>query len=190
MTPKLRIFLTSVLLAIPLDQVTKIWIDRNLVFGDRIPVIEGFFYLTHVRNPGAAFSLFATMNATYRTAFFVSISLVALGIIVSFYRNLAPGDRLSALALGSIFGGAIGNLIDRITRGEVVDFLQFRLWTGYSWPDFNFADTFIVVGVGLLVIELLANEGENRSGDQNDAVRSKVSAATLPTSIDHDSGSR
>ena len=83
--------------------------------------------------------------------------------MVSFFRKLAPGDRLSALALGCILGGAVGNLIDRVLRGEVVDFLHFRLWGGYSWPDFNFADSFIVIGVGLLLLELLAAEGESRA---------------------------
>lgn len=190
MTPKLRIFLASVLLVIPLDQATKIWIDHNLVFGDRISVIEGFFYITHVRNPGAAFSLFATMDATYRTTFFVAISLVALAIIVSFFRSLAPGDRLSSLALGSIFGGAIGNLIDRITRGEVVDFLQFRLWSGYSWPDFNVADTCIVVGVGLLVIELLASEGETRGAADGNAVRPHIGAPAPSVPVDEKPGAR
>jgi signal peptidase II len=69
-------------------------------------------------------------------------------IILSFFRQLAPGDRLSALALGSSSAAPSANLIDRIFRGEVVDFLHFKLWRGYSWPDFNLADSFIVVGVG------------------------------------------
>jgi signal peptidase II len=62
-------------------------------------------------------------------------------------------------------GGAIGNLLDRIFRAEVVDFLHFRLWSGYSWPDFNFADSFIVVGVALLLLQLMAAEGESRAGN-------------------------
>lgn len=169
MSPKLRIFLATLLATAPADQLTKLWIDRNLAFGDRIPVVEGFFYLTHVRNPGAAFSLFATMDGSLRRTFFLTISAVALAMVISFFRKLPPTDRLSALALGSIFGGAIGNLVDRVFRDEVVDFLHFRLWTGYSWPDFNLADTFIVVGVGLLVIELLATEGESRGGDGENA---------------------
>jgi signal peptidase II len=85
-------------------------------------------------------------------------------MIFSFYRRLAPGERLSALSLGMILGGAGGNLVDRIFRGEVVDFLHFRLWGGYQWPDFNLADSFIVVGVALLLIELLASEAEARGG--------------------------
>jgi signal peptidase II len=164
MTPKLRIAVLAFALSLSLDFFTKQLVIRNLVFSDRIEIIEGFFYLTHVRNPGAAFGLFATWHSEWRLGFFIGISLVALGIVVSFFRKLAPGDRLSALALGFISGGAVGNLIDRVWRKEVVDFLHFKLWQGYSWPDFNLADSFIVVGVALLVLELLASEGESRAG--------------------------
>ena len=97
-----------------------------------------------------------------------SLLLLAIGIIVSFFRQLAPGDRLSALALGLILGGAVGNLIDRIWRGEVVDFLHFKLWQGYSWPDFNLADSFIVVGVAILILDMVASEGEERAAPEAD----------------------
>ena len=99
---------------------------------------------------------------------FLSVSAVAVGIILSFFHKLAPGDRLSALALGCILGGAVGNLIDRLRYQEVVDFLHFRLWQGYSWPDFNFADSFIVVGVALLVLEMVATEGGPRVSAEHD----------------------
>jgi len=164
MAPKLRIALLAFVASLSLDVITKSLVAHQLAYSDKIEIIEGFFYLTHVRNPGAAFGLFASAPKEWRLAFFIGISLLALGIVVSFFRKLAPGDRLSALALGFISGGAVGNLIDRILRHEVVDFLHFRLWQGYSWPDFNFADSFIVVGVGLLVLELLAFEGESRTG--------------------------
>jgi signal peptidase II len=144
----------------PLDYATKWLVNRNLSFGEQREVIEGFFYLTHVRNTGAAFGLFADAPAEIRLSFFIGISVVAIGIIFSFYRKLAPREWLSALALGFILGGAAGNLHDRIRFGEVVDFLHFKLWGGYSWPDFNLADSFIVVGVALLILELLASEGE------------------------------
>lgn len=162
MPPKLKAFLAAVAVTLPLDQLSKAWIAHSLTYADRITVIEGFFYITHVRNPGAAFGMFTETSADIRLPFFIGVSLVAVGIIVSFYRKLAPGDRREALTLGLILGGALGNLLDRIFREEVVDFLHFRLWAGYSWPDFNFADTFIVVGVGLLLLELLATEGEGR----------------------------
>jgi len=168
MAPKLRVGLFAFVASLALDWFTKHLVVTHLDFSDKVEVIEGFFYLTHVRNPGAAFGLFATWPEEWRLGFFIGVSLLALGIVVSFFRKLAPGDRLSALALGFISGGAVGNLIDRVARHEVVDFLHFKLWQGYSWPDFNLADSFIVVGVALLVLELLASEGESRAGAEGD----------------------
>lgn len=173
MSPKAKLFWPACVLAFASDMATKLWVDASLSFADRIPVVEGFFYLTHVRNPGAAFGLFSGAPATLRITLFVGITLVAIAMIFSFYRRLAPGERLSALSLGMILGGAGGNLVDRIFRGEVVDFLHFRLWGGYQWPDFNLADSFIVVGVALLIIELLASEAETGggpAGDSGDAI--------------------
>ena len=163
MMPKTGIFVGASLASVFLDQATKLAVAANLSFSDRIPVIEDFFYITHARNPGAAFGLFGDAPVAVRLTLFIGITLVALGMVVNFYRKLAPGDRFSALSLGLILGGAVGNLIDRVFRGEVVDFLHFRLWGGYQWPDFNLADSFIVVGVAFLVIELLAAEGEARN---------------------------
>jgi signal peptidase II len=168
MSPKLRVALLAFTASLSLDLLTKHLVMRHLAFSDRIEIVDGFFYLTHVRNPGAAFGLFASWPEQWRLGFFIGVSLLALGIVVSFFRKLAPGDRLSSIALGFISGGAVGNLIDRVTRHEVVDFLHFKLWQGYSWPDFNLADSFIVVGVALLVLELLASEGESRAGAEGD----------------------
>jgi signal peptidase II len=168
MTPKQAFALGAFAISLPLDLLTKWIVERNLSYSDRIPVIEGFFYLTHVRNPGAAFGLFADGDPQIRLLVFIAVSIVAVGIILSFFRQLAPGDRLSALALGLILGGAVGNLLDRIFRGEVVDFLHFKLWRGYTWPDFNLADSFIVVGVAFLILELLASEGEDRAAAEPD----------------------
>jgi len=162
MLPKLKFFLAAILFGLPLDLLTKEWVNQSLTYADRIPVIDGFFYLTHVRNPGAAFGLFASSPAVFRLTFFISMTLVAIGLIYSFYRKLAPGDRFAALSLGLILSGAVGNLLDRIRYGEVVDFLHFILPGGYSWPDFNVADSLIVVGVIFLVLELFAVEGESR----------------------------
>lgn len=163
MSPKLKVALGAFLVAVPTDQITKYLVNRYLVYSDRISLVEGVLYLTHVRNTGAAFGLFSDAAPTLRMILFVGVSLVAMAIILSFYLKLAPGDRLSALALGLILGGACGNLIDRIQLGEVIDFIHVRLWGGYSWPDFNFADSFIVVGVSILILELLASEAESRA---------------------------
>ena len=152
MTPKLRIALLAFTASLSLDVLTKYLVTRHLVFSDRVEVVEGFFYLTHVRNPGAAFGLFATWHSEWRLGFFIGISLLALGIVVSFFRKLAPGDRLSALALGFISGGAVGNLIDRIAYGEVIDFLDVY-YEGWHWPAFNVADSAISVGAAILIAE-------------------------------------
>jgi len=163
MAPKYRVGLSAFAVGLALDILTKYLVNQNLTYADRIPIIEGFFYLTHVRNTGAAFGFFQDAPEPFRLTFFIGISIVAIGIIFQFFRGLAPGDRLSALALGMILAGAVGNLVDRIRLGEVVDFLHFDLWGGYSWPDFNLADSWIVIGVGLLILELLATEGEERT---------------------------
>ena len=167
MTPKLRVLSVVAAVGLVLDQVTKALIETKLIFGDQIAVIEGFFYLSHVRNRGAAFGVLADLPESIRLAFFVSVTCVALGVIISFFRKLAPGDRLAAASLGLILGGALGNLCDRVRLGEVVDFLHFKLWQGYSWPDFNLADSFIVVGVGLLILELIAIEGGEESESES-----------------------
>jgi signal peptidase II len=161
MAAKSRFFFVAFAISLALDQISKTWIVETLTFSDRVSVIEGFFYLTHVRNPGAAFSLFADAPVEIRAPFFIVTTLIAIGMILSFFRKLSPGDRLSALALGLILGGAVGNLLDRLIYGAVVDFLRLQLWVGYSWPDFNVADSSIVIGVALLVLELFAREGES-----------------------------
>ena len=165
MTPKLRVLASVAVIGFVLDQVTKVLIETKLIFGDQIAVIEGFFYLTRVHNRGAAFGVLSNLPESIRLVFFVGVTLVAVGVIISFFLKLAPGDRLAATSLGLILGGALGNLCDRVRLGEVVDFLHFKLWQGYSWPDFNLADSFIVVGVGLLILELIAIEG----GDETES---------------------
>jgi len=164
MAPKYRVAWVAFALSFALDRMSKSWVVDSLAYTDRIEVVEGFFYLTHVRNPGAAFGLLATADPSWRLGFFIGVSILAMGIIGVFLRDLDPKDRLSGLALGLIMGGAAGNLFDRFRYEEVVDFLHFELWSGYSWPDFNVADSCIVVGVGILLLELLATEGERRAG--------------------------
>ncbi len=162
MAPKIRWFLASLALALPLDQLSKIWIVKNFHYGERVRVIQGFFDLTHVRNPGGAFSFFADGPAEQRMVFFIGSTLVAIVLLILFLRRLEPQARLSALALGSILGGAVGNLTDRLVYGEVIDFLDFHLWGGYTWPTFNIADSAIVLGVGILLVEIFLQNDEAR----------------------------
>lgn len=152
--------LPTALTALILDQMTKVVIDRSMTLYQSIPVINGLFNITYVRNKGAAFSFLA--NTSWRLPFFIAIATIALiGISITVYR-LRPDQKLSAFALGLIGSGAAGNLIDRIRIGEVVDFLDFY-WRGHHWPAFNVADSAICVGVALLALEMLQEEKKGKA---------------------------
>ena len=163
MVPKLRILLTVVGVALPLDQLSKFLVESRLAHGERVPIVEGFFYVAHARNPGAAFGLFSWVASDGKLMGFAIVSFAAILVIVAFYHRLAPGDRIQSLGLSLVLAGASGNFIDRIWRGEVVDFLHVRLWSGYAWPDFNTADLCIVMGVAALMIDLLSREAMSRA---------------------------
>jgi len=134
-----------------LDRVTKIYIRSSLSMIDMVAVIPGFFNIVHTENPGAAFSLLATAPAEWRRGVLVWISLVVMVVIgMMLWKGSSP---LSETGLALVFGGAMGNLIDRIFRGTVTDFLQF-FFGFYEFPSFNVADSAITIGAGLLLIDL------------------------------------
>ena len=168
MTQKLRIILIVGLIVTPLDYLSKIWVEAHVPEGGWINVIDGFFRLTHARNSGAALGILPDLPWWV----FVVLTLIALGLVISFYRQIGADDKLSASALGLILAGAIGNLIDRVFRHEVVDFLQFDLGL-FIFPDFNVADSAICVGVALLMLDFIASEGQG--GD--DAASSESGAS-------------
>ncbi|HEX9078165.1 MAG TPA: signal peptidase II [Desulfuromonadaceae bacterium] len=137
------------------DQLTKLYIDRSMHLYQSIPVLENFFSITYLRNKGAAFSFLS--NAAWRLPFFIGVSLVAsIAIIVAFGR-LRDDQRLAQVSLAMIFSGAVGNLIDRLRLGEVIDFLDAH-WYRHHWPAFNVADSLICVGVFLLALDMLLEE--------------------------------
>ena len=144
----------TALVVLVLDQLTKAWALQALMPGRPVPVIDGFFSLTLVTNPGLAFGMLSTTPAGWRWV----VALLSIGALtvlaVVGLRMLPGGGRLTPLALGLIFGGAVGNLIDRGRFGAVVDFLDFY-WRGYHWPAFNVADSAISVGVALLALRML-----------------------------------
>ena len=150
------------------DQLSKLWIVDNVHYGEILVWIPGFLDITHVRNPGGAFSLLADAPVVGRMTFFIGATIAAIVLLILFFRRLEPGDWLAALALGGVLAGAVGNLIDRIAYGEVVDFIEVHLWSGYTWPTFNLADSFIVVGIGLLFFDLFGHE-EDESESSPDA---------------------
>jgi signal peptidase II len=137
-----------------IDKLTKLWIIARLQYGELWVLIPDRLNFTHIRNPGGAFSFMASMPAELRLAFFLGTGALAIVLLLSFFRRLEPGQTLSAAAIGAVLGGAVGNLSDRVMYGEVIDFIDVRLWGGYVWPTFNMADCWIVVGVGLLMLEM------------------------------------
>ncbi len=125
-----------------------------------ISVIEGLFNLTYIRNKGAVFGIFAESHETFRLLFLIIFSLLAIGFIVTMLRRLPEREKSLIAAFAFILGGATGNLIDRLFYGEVIDFLDFY-WSGFHWPAFNFADSFITVGVVLTLYRLIIGKGED-----------------------------
>lgn len=135
---------------VALDQVTKWYVRRTLPLYDAIPVIPGFFSITHARNPGGAFSLFAGADDAVRMPFFFLASAAAIGVLIYFLAQIPIQQRWLLFAVSGVLGGALGNLIDRIVFGQVTDFLLVY-WRSYAWPAFNVADSFITVGVTILI---------------------------------------
>jgi signal peptidase II len=150
------------------DQLSKWYVQESIPLYHQIPVVDSFFHLTHVRNTGGAFSLFAGTDDRIRIPFFVGASLVAIGALLYFLTLVATEERLLQFALAGVLGGALGNLIDRVSAGSVTDFLLLH-YRGYHWPAFNVADSFISVGVALLLLHSLWNPHKESRGE----VRSK-----------------
>lgn len=136
-----------------LDQVTKFYIQQAIRLNESVIVIHDFFSLTYIRNPGAAFGFFADQSAGFRSIFFFIISVIALSLLLFFFAQTPKEDTSNLLAISLLFGGAIGNLIDRLRLGEVVDFLDFYIGR-FHWPAFNVADSAITVGISLLMFYL------------------------------------
>ena len=142
------------LAVILLDRVTKIVIERTLAPNDFINVIPGLFQITHVHNRGAAFGLFSDSTSEWRSALLIGFSMVALAVIAYLLWRSDHTLPTTAVGLSLILGGAIGNLWDRVARGQVTDFLHFYIGN-HIWPDFNVADSCIVVGAILLMFEIV-----------------------------------
>lgn len=144
-----------------LDQATKLLIDRAMHLHQSIPVIDGLFSITYVRNRGAAFSILA--GSPWRLPFFVAVTLVALVVIGFMIRRAGDGRRLEITGLSMVMSGAVGNLIDRVRMGEVIDFLDVY-WRTHHWPAFNVADSLICIGVGILMLDAFMQNRRRRGG--------------------------
>lgn len=148
-----------VLGVLALDQGTKYLVSKNMVEGDSIPLIPNIFHLTYVLNPGAAFGMLA-----HRTPLFIIFSLVALGLVVFFYKKIVSQPFWIKLSLAFQLSGALGNLLDRVRTGYVVDFFDFKVW-----PVFNIADMAIVSGVIIFFWQIVFNPEANK-GKNNESI--------------------
>lgn len=128
--------------------------------------VDGFWNWRYVQNPGAAWGLLAKASESIRIPFFILVSIAAVVFILSFFRKLQDTQLLLITSLSLVFGGAIGNLIDRLHLSYVIDFIDWYVGT-YHWPTFNFADAAISCGVGLLVIEWIRDAIRAKKGDAN-----------------------
>jgi len=144
-------------LVVLLDRATKWAVAKQISLHDGIQIIPGFFRITHVENRGAAFGLFADSPAQWKIAMLVLFSIVALVVVTALLWRNSHAMTTTGIGLALILGGAVGNLWDRLLNGRVVDFLLFYVGQ-YQWPAFNVADSAIVCGAGLLVIEILFAE--------------------------------
>jgi signal peptidase II len=143
------------------DQLTKLWIMATFALHEQLNIIPGFLNLVHVTNTGAAFGFLAGSKSLLRQVFFVAVALAALGVIVYAYGHLKKQGRIFVYALGLIAGGALGNLIDRLRFGSVIDFLDF-FYGSYHWPAFNAADSAISIGVGLFLLGTLLQHAKEK----------------------------
>lgn len=146
-----------------LDQITKFYVDSSMRLHESIPVIQGWFSITYVRNPGAAFGFLAGASPLFRSIFFVAVTVLAIILVMHYIWKSRAEEPFLTFALSLVLSGAVGNLIDRIRFGEVIDFLDVYIGS-YHWPAFNVADSAISVGAVILFIGLM-RRGRERQTD-------------------------
>jgi signal peptidase II len=148
-----------------LDRITKVWVSRHIEVGDARTLIPGVFSISHVMNDGAAFSLFSYSSRPQLVrVMLISFSVIAAGVVFVFLLKMGRKITTTTVALALILGGAVGNLYDRLAYGTVIDFLEVHIILGhwnYHWPDFNVADSAIVVGGILLFLGALLDTATN-----------------------------
>lgn len=145
-------------LIIAIDQLTKIYVHTQFQLHESKIIIENIFNITYIRNFGAAFGFLSQAPAAFRQAFFLTMPPLACLIILYILRGVENSDLKQTLALSAIFGGALGNYLDRLQFHYVIDFLDFHYFEKYSWPAFNIADMAIVCGVLFLVYLMMSEK--------------------------------
>jgi signal peptidase II len=145
-----------------LDQVTKYIVNTSMLLHDSMPIINGLFNFTYVKNPGAAFGFLAGAPPFFRSVFFIGVTVAAIMLILYYIRKTKTEEPLLTTSFSLIMGGAVGNLIDRVRFGEVIDFLDLYIGP-HHWPAFNIADSAISVGAILLIYDMIHRKDRMRS---------------------------
>lgn len=156
-----------IVVVIVLDQLTKIWTVNNFQPYESMEIIPGFFNLTYLMNKGAAFGILAGIDAVWRHYLFLILACVAIVLLLGAWLRMRHYHRFYGPALALIGAGAIGNVIDRVRLGAVVDFLDFYI-AGHHWPAFNVADSAITSGVVLFLVTNILEERQKRVFLKND----------------------
>lgn len=144
------IIISIILLCI--DQISKLLVVNLLTKTDSITIIKNFFYLTYINNDGAAFSILVG-----KRIFLILIAVLVIVMLIRYIKKNNTQNKLELVSISLIIGGSLGNLMDRVVRGYVIDFLDFKIFN-YNFPIFNLADTFIVIGVFLLLLKEIRKE--------------------------------
>jgi signal peptidase II len=148
-----------------LDQVSKWLVAQKIALYDGVDVVPGFFRLTHVQNQGAAFGLFSNSTSQWKVAVLILFSVAALAVVSALLWKNGNAMNATAIALSLVFGGALGNLWDRVSSGRVIDFLDIY-YGSHHWPAFNVADSAIVVGAVLLLSEIFLAPQEEKAAER------------------------
>ena len=157
---KYFVLLVTICVVLPADQITKLYVHTHAKPNEILKeIIPNFFNIIYVRNTGAAFGFLSDINPSFRDAFFLIVPIFVLFFLFFIFRSLSEKEhQFQILSLSSIFSGAIGNYVDRLRFGYVIDFLDVRYYNKFVWPTFNLADSFIVLGVSLLFLDTLFNK--------------------------------
>ena len=155
---KALFFFLSIIAIIVSDQWVKLEILNHFDYGESVSVIAQYFSVTYVRNTGAAFGFLASADPSFRVPFFLIVPIIAMVVLGFLYRDLPKNAKFRAMALGLVSGGALGNLIDRVRLGYVVDFLDLHWKSNYFFPAFNIADSAICVGVAILLLSTISRK--------------------------------
>ncbi len=161
-SPKFLILAVVLPLFVIVDQWTKWLVLNHFALGESISVVPGYFNLTYIRNTGAAFGILSQAHPSFRVPFFLLVPVIALSAIAYIFWKIHSKDIKLSCALSLVMSGALGNLVDRARLGFVVDFLDFHWRHQAHFPAFNIADSAICVGVGILMLDLVLKEEDDK----------------------------